>query len=60
MRTDVVVTLDDGRQVHVQVDVNGDHVTIPHVASRPDGHSTWGPPFLVSDIVGPNTVTVRG
>jgi hypothetical protein len=59
MRADVIVTLEDGRQVHVQVETDGDHTTVPHVASRPDAYATWGPPFVPSDIVGPNTYTVR-
>ena len=46
MRTaDIIVTLYDGDQVHVQVEYDSETVSVPHVAWRPAPHGTWGPPL---------------
>jgi hypothetical protein len=43
---DVVVTLDDGSQVHVQIEADTPlPVTVSHVAQRPYPSATWGPPL---------------
>ena len=41
--TDVIVTLESGEQVHVQIR-SGGSVEVEHVATRPREGLTWGPP----------------
>jgi hypothetical protein len=54
-QTDVIVTLGNKSQVHIQVD---DGVVV-HVAWRPNAYATWGPPYFETDSGDANTYTVR-
>jgi len=54
-QTDVIVTLGNKSQVHVQVDDG----KVVHVAWRPNSMATWRPPYAKADTGDANTYTIR-